>query len=89
MEPGSLVVENQNHQARDVTFGKDACLSCTKHAPINGALCNYITFAIILRRSANIAETRRHLILHRQEAIDAVMSLDFGNRSGSLKWLAK
>jgi len=36
---GHWTVENQNHRARDVNFGEDACLSRTGHAPVNGGLC--------------------------------------------------
>ena len=67
-------VENRNHRVRDVNFREDACLSRTMHAPNNGAICNCIALAIILRRSPNIAEMRRHFALHRHEAIEAVLS---------------
>ena len=43
------------------------------HAPFNGAICNCIALAIILKRHPNIAETRRHFALHRHEAIEAVL----------------
>ena len=41
--------------------------------PINGAICNCIALAITLRRSPNIAETRRHFGLNCHEAIGAVL----------------
>ena len=71
---GHWSVENRNHRVRDVNFGKDACLSHTMHAPINGAICNCIALAIVFRRSPDIAETIRHFNLHRHEAINAVLS---------------
>ena len=71
---GHWSVENRNHRVRVVNFKEDACLSRTMHAPINSAICNYIALAIILRRSPNIAEMRRHFALHRHKAIEAVLS---------------
>ena len=50
---GHWSVENRNHRVRDVNFGEDACLSRTMHAPNNGAICNCIALAIIIRRSPN------------------------------------
>ena len=44
-------VENRNHRARDVNFREDACVGHTTHAPFNGAICNSIAPAIILKRS--------------------------------------
>ena len=67
-------VENRNHRVRDVNFKEDACLSRTMHAPNNGAICNCIALAIIIRRSPYIAEMRRHFNLHRHEAVKAVLS---------------
>ena len=67
-------VENRNHRVRDVNFKEDACLNRTMHAPNNGAICNCIALAIIIRRSPNIAETIRHFNLHRHEAVKAVLS---------------
>ena len=71
---GHWSVENLNHRVRDVNFGEDACLSRTTHAPTNGALCNCIALALILRRSRKIAETRRHFAMHPHEAVKAVLS---------------
>ena len=71
---GHWSVENRNHRVRDVNFGENVCLSRTMHAPINGAVCNCITLAIILKRRPNFAETRCHFAPHRREAIDAVLS---------------
>ena len=71
---GHWSVENRNHRVRDANFGKDACVSHTMHAPINGAICNCIALATVFRRSPDIAETIRHFNLHRHEAINAVLS---------------
>ena len=67
-------IENNNHRVRDVNFKEDACLSRTMHAPNNGAICNCIALAIIIRRSPKIAEMRRYFNLHRHEAVKAVLS---------------
>ena len=70
---GHWSVENRNYRVRGVNFGKNTCLSRMMHAPFNGAICNCIALAIILKRHPNIAETRRHFALHRHEAIEAVL----------------
>ena len=71
---GHWSIENNNHRVRDVNFKEDACLSRTMHAPNNGAICNCIALAIIVRRSPKIAEMRRYFNLHRHEAVKAVLS---------------
>ena len=71
---GHWSIENNNHRVRDVNFKEGACLSRTMHAPNNGAICNCIALAIIVRRSPKIAETRRDFALHRLKAIKAVLS---------------
>ena len=53
---GHWSVENRNHRVRDVNFKEDACLSRTMHAPNNGAICDCIVLAIIIKRSPKIAE---------------------------------
>ncbi len=73
---GHWAVENLNHRARDVQFAEDACLARTAHAPVNNALCNCIALAIILGRGNNVAEATRHFALHRDAALDAVLSRD-------------
>ena len=71
---GHWAVENQNHRTRDVHFAEDACLARKAHAPVNNALCNCIALAIILRRGKSVAEATRHFALHRNDALDAVLS---------------
>ena len=71
---GHWSIENSNHRVRDVNFKEDACLSRTMHAPNNGAICNCIALAIIVRRSPKITETRRHFNLHRHESVKSVLS---------------
>ena len=82
---GHWSVENRNHRARDVNFKENACLSCTTHAPNNGAICNCIALAIILRRSPNIAKMRCHFSLYRHEAIN--LNSAVGSRKYSVKLL--
>ena len=42
--------------------------------PSINALCNCIALAIILRRGKSVAEATRHFALHRNDALDAVLS---------------
>ena len=50
-------------------------VSATRRTPpFNGAICNSIALATILKRSPKIAETRRYFALNRHKAIEAVLS---------------
>ena len=73
---GHWAVENCNHRTRDVQFDEDARLARTAHAPVNNALCNCIALAVILDRGGNVAETTRHFAIHRDDALNAVLSRD-------------
>jgi len=72
------MIENLNHRDRDrdITFGKDVCLSHTGRAPASYATCNKIARALVRNRSSDIAETTRHFALHRGEALEAILSPD-------------
>jgi len=73
---GHWTVANRNHRARDVCFGEDACPSRNGHTPINNATCTDIAITVILDRRPDIAGTTRRFALHRDKAIEAILSRD-------------
>ena len=72
---GHWAVENLNHRHRDVHFSEDACLARTGHGPGNHALCNNLALAVIFNRgSRSAAHQMKHFVLHRKEALDAILT---------------
>ena len=73
---GHWAVESKNHQRRDKTLDEDACLARTGLAPANRATCNNLVLALILHRRQwhNAAAALRHFTLHRELALQALLS---------------
>ncbi len=72
---GHWCVENANHRTRDTLLDEDACLTRTRHGPLNRASLNNIALAVVFaihQPGEGPVTTMRRLQLDRGAAIRAV-----------------
>ena len=74
---GHWQVENANHYRRDATMGEDASRVRVRHAPANHATLNNIVLAVVFHHGFRfLPEANRHYMMHRDEALNAILSAD-------------